>query len=70
VEWGRHAETVLRYAKTHHIDLICTALAPPHFYFEKLYSAYLGSLLKSATCPILVKQSAKPASAEPSEGIL
>jgi nucleotide-binding universal stress UspA family protein len=56
VEWGRHAETVLAYAKTHQIDLICTALAPPHFYFEKLYSSYLGSLLKSATCPILVKQ--------------
>jgi nucleotide-binding universal stress UspA family protein len=57
VEWGRHAETVLRYAKTHRIDLLCTTLAPPHFYFEKLYSAYLGSLLKSAVCPILVKQS-------------
>jgi nucleotide-binding universal stress UspA family protein len=57
VEWGRHAETVLSYAKAHDIDLICTALAPPHFYFEKLYSAYLGRLLKSAECPILVKQS-------------
>ncbi len=56
VEWGRHAETVLAYTKTHNIDLICTTLAPPHFYFEKLYSSYLGSLLKSATCPILVKQ--------------
>lgn len=57
VEWGRHAETVLNYAKARDIDLICTALAPPNFYFEKLYSAYLGSLLKSAECPILVKQS-------------
>lgn len=57
VEWGQHAETVLSYAKEHDIDLICTTLAPPHFYFEKLYSAYLGSLLKSAGCPILVKQS-------------
>lgn len=56
VEWGRRAETVLAYTKTHDIDLICTTLAPPHFYFEKLYSSYLGSLLKSAACPILVKQ--------------
>ena len=57
VEWGRHAETVLRYAKDHNVDLICTALAPPYYYFDKLYSAYLGSLLKAAHCPILVKQS-------------
>jgi nucleotide-binding universal stress UspA family protein len=57
VEWGRHAETVLEHTRNHDIDLICTTLAPPHFYFEKLYSAYLGSLLKSARCPILVKQS-------------
>lgn len=57
VEWGKHAETVLEYAKTHNIDLICTTLAPPHFYFEKLYSTYLGTLLRSAECPILVKQS-------------
>jgi nucleotide-binding universal stress UspA family protein len=58
VEWGKHTETVLRYTREKNIDLICTALAPPHFYFEKLYSAYLGSLLKSAECPILVKRSA------------
>ncbi|HSK31554.1 MAG TPA: universal stress protein [Candidatus Limnocylindria bacterium] len=57
VEWGRHAETVLRYAKAHNIDLICTALAPPHFYLQKFYSAYLGRLLASTHCPILVKQS-------------
>jgi nucleotide-binding universal stress UspA family protein len=57
VEWGRHAESVLSYAEAHDVDLICTALAPPHFYFEKLYSAYLGKLLNSAPCPILVKQS-------------
>ncbi len=57
VEWGRHAETVLSYAKARDIDLICTALAPPNFYFEKLYSAYLGSLLQSTECPILVKRS-------------
>lgn len=57
VQWGQHAETVLEYAKTHNIDLICTALPPAHFYYEKLYSTYLGSLLKSAECPILVKQS-------------
>ena len=58
VEWGRHAETVLRHAKTHDIDLICTTLAPAHFYFEKIYSAYLGRLLASAHTPILVKQAA------------
>jgi nucleotide-binding universal stress UspA family protein len=57
VEWGGHSETVLKYAETHQIDLICTTLAPPHFYFEKFYSTYLGSLLKSSTCPILVKRS-------------
>ena len=57
VEWGRHAETVLKRAKDHDVDLICTALHQPHFYFEKLYSTYLGSLLQSAQCPILVKQS-------------
>jgi nucleotide-binding universal stress UspA family protein len=57
VEWGHHAETVLGYAKAHEIDLICTTLDPPNFYFEKLYSSYLGSLLKSADCPMLVKQS-------------
>jgi nucleotide-binding universal stress UspA family protein len=58
VEWGGHAEKVLSYAKAHDIDLICTTLDAPHFYFEKLYSAYLGGLLKSAQCPILVRQSA------------
>ena len=57
VEWGRHAEMVLQRAKDHDVDLICTALRPPHFYFEKIYSTYLGSLLKAAQCPILVKQS-------------
>jgi nucleotide-binding universal stress UspA family protein len=57
VEWGRHAETLLEYASNRDVDLICTALEPPHFYFEKLYSAYLGSLLKSSRCPILVKRS-------------
>jgi nucleotide-binding universal stress UspA family protein len=59
VEWGSHAETVLRHAKEKNIDLICTALAPPDFYFDKLYSSYLGSLLRSTSCPILVKQSAR-----------
>lgn len=57
VERGGHAETVLRYADANKIDLICTTLTPPNFYLEKLYSAYLGSLLKSANCPILVKRS-------------
>ena len=56
VEWGDHAETVLRYAEDGQIDLICTTLSPPYFYFEKLYCAYLGQILKSAKCPILVKQ--------------
>jgi hypothetical protein len=55
VEWGGHSETVLGYARAHQIDLICTTLAPAHYYFEKFYSAYLGSLLKSSECPILVK---------------
>lgn len=57
VEWGEHAQTVLRYADGQHVDLICTTLARPHFSFEKLYCVYLGQLLKSAKCPILVKQS-------------
>ena len=57
VEWGAHAETVLRYAGEHNIDLICTTLARPYFSFEKFYSVYLGQLLKAAACPILVKQS-------------
>ncbi len=57
VEWGKHAVSVLRYAKDHNIDLICTSLAAPHFYFEKLYSVYLGDLLRATPCPILVKQS-------------
>ena len=57
VEWGDHAETVLSYAQAHQIDLICTSLEPAHYYFEKFYSVYLGSLLKSAACPILVKLS-------------
>ena len=56
VEWGNHAEAVLRYAGAHQIDLICTTLPPPHFYVETLYRAYLGNLLKSSRCPILVEQ--------------
>ena len=56
VEWGNHADTILRYAKDHDIDLICTTLPSPHFYFEKLYSVYLGDLLRSVQCPVLVKQ--------------
>jgi len=65
VEWGGHSETVLNYAKAHQIDLICTTLAPAHYYFEKFYSAYLGTLLNSATCPILVKCS--PRSSKPKD---
>jgi nucleotide-binding universal stress UspA family protein len=59
VEWGGHSETILNYAQAHQIDLICTTLTPAHYYFGKFYSTYLGSLLKSATCPILVKYSPK-----------
>lgn len=58
VEWGRRVSTVIDYARAHDIDLICTTLSPPHYYFEKYYSLYLGSLLNSAGCPLLVKQSA------------
>ena len=56
VEWGQHASTVLEYAKARDIDLICATLPPPHYYFEKYYSSYLGSLLRSARCPLLVKR--------------
>jgi nucleotide-binding universal stress UspA family protein len=54
IEWGRHAETVIRYSDHHSIDLIFTSLPRPHYYFEKLYSAYLGDLLAAARCPIMV----------------
>jgi nucleotide-binding universal stress UspA family protein len=57
VEWGRHAETVLSYAAKNQIDLICTTLSPPYYYLEKFYCAYLGKLLLSARCPILVLRS-------------
>ena len=57
VEWGRHADTVLRYAEQNNIDLICTTLSPAYFYYEKLYCAYLGQLLQSAKCPILALRS-------------
>lgn len=57
VEWGKHAEKVLEYAKKHSIDLICTTLPPALFYYEKLYCAYLGQLLQSAKCPILTLRS-------------
>lgn len=56
VEWGSHADKVLNYAKTHQIDLICTALPLPSYYLEKVYRIYLGQLLASAMCPVLVKQ--------------
>lgn len=59
VEWGRHAETVLRHAEEKRVDLICTALAPTNLYLDKVYSSYLGRLLRSTSCPILVKQSAR-----------
>lgn len=57
VEWGDRAQTVLQYAADHNTDLICTTLSPPYSSFEKFYSVYLGQLLKTAKCPILVKQS-------------
>jgi nucleotide-binding universal stress UspA family protein len=56
IEWGVHAEKVLEYAETNGIDLVCTALPAPSFYFEKFYRMYLGELLGSAKCPVLVKQ--------------
>jgi nucleotide-binding universal stress UspA family protein len=56
VQWGAHAETVLRYSRENNVDLICTTLSPRQNYFEKLYCAYLGKLLKFSECPILVKQ--------------
>jgi hypothetical protein len=57
VTWGKHAESVLKYADEGAADMICTTLSPPNYYYEKLYSIYLGQLLKTAVCPILVKQS-------------
>jgi nucleotide-binding universal stress UspA family protein len=57
VKWGERAQTVLNYAADHKIDLLCSTLSPPHFSYEKFYSVYLGQLLNSAQCPILVKQS-------------
>ena len=57
VEWGGRAERVFSYAKEHDIDLICTTIAQPNVYLERLYRTYLGELLKSSNCPILVKQS-------------
>jgi nucleotide-binding universal stress UspA family protein len=57
VEWGSHVDKVLDYARDHEIDLICTALPAPNYFLEKkIYRLYLGQLLASATCPILVKQ--------------
>lgn len=56
VEWGKQAATVLDYASKNGVDLICATLPPPHFYFEKMYSVYLGKLLQKATCPVLVLQ--------------
>lgn len=56
VEWGRHSDRILEYAHQHDIDLICTALPAPTFYFDKFYKTYLGQLLGSANCPVLVKQ--------------
>ena len=57
ISWGDHADTILRYAETHEIDLICTTLSRPARYFEKIYKFYFGRLLMRAKCPILVKQS-------------
>jgi nucleotide-binding universal stress UspA family protein len=57
VAWGKHAKSVLEYTEKNKIDLICTTLSPTHFYYEKLYCAYLGQLLQSAKCPILALRS-------------
>lgn len=54
VEWGTHADTVLKFAAKHEIDLICTTLMPPQYYLDKIYCAYLGRLLSKARCPILL----------------
>jgi nucleotide-binding universal stress UspA family protein len=56
VEWGSHTDKVLKYASTHRIDLIATALPAPTYLFERIYRIYLGQLLASAQCPVLVKQ--------------
>jgi nucleotide-binding universal stress UspA family protein len=56
VEWGSHTDTILNYARDREIDLICTALSAPDRFVEKFYKLYLGQLLASSTCPILVKQ--------------
>jgi nucleotide-binding universal stress UspA family protein len=57
VAWGKHSNSVLAYANENNVDLICTTLSPAHFYYEKLYCAYLGQLLRSAKCPILALRS-------------
>ena len=55
--WGDRLETLCKYADRNNIDLICTTLSPAQRYFEKLYKAYLGQLLATTKCPVLVKQS-------------
>jgi nucleotide-binding universal stress UspA family protein len=57
IRWGRHTDEVIEYSRSNNIDLICTGLPRPYFYFEKIYSMYLGRLLQAATCPVLVLQS-------------
>ena len=56
VEWGSHTDKILNYARANETDLICTALPAPSHFFEKIYRFYLGQLLTSAPCPVLVKQ--------------
>jgi nucleotide-binding universal stress UspA family protein len=56
IEWGPHADRILKYAQMHEIDLVCTALPAPSYSLERIYRKYFGQLLAAARCPILVKQ--------------
>ena len=56
VAWGSHTDTILSYARDREIDLICTALPAPDRFADRFYKLYLGQLLASSTCPVLVKQ--------------
>lgn len=57
VAWGKHSNSVLKFADENNVDLICTTLSPAYFYYEKIYCAYLGQLLQSANCPVLALRS-------------
>lgn len=59
VDWRARSSAVLASAATEDADLICTALETPSTCLDKLYREYIGELLRSSGCPILVKQAAK-----------